>query len=208
MFRGVSLTVEPGEFVAFVGPSGAGKSTLMKVVTGLYPASLGEVRLDGLPLAAWGPRAVRRLLGVVRQDDELLSGSIAENVAFFDERIDRDRVWRSLAAAAVEEEVRALPMGAESFVGDMGSALSGGQKQRVALARALYREPRILVLDEATSHLDVERERRVNASLRALNVTRLVVAHRPETIAAADRVVVLSGGTIALDQRRPAALAA
>lgn len=203
VFRGVSLTVEPGEFVAFVGPSGAGKSTLLKVLTGLYPASAGEVRLDGLPLAAWGPRAVRRGLGVVLQDDELLSGSIAENVAFFDERIDMDRVWEALAAAAVDEEVRNLPMGAESFVGDMGSALSGGQKQRVLLARALYRRPKILVLDEATSHLDLGRERQVNAALSKLNVTRLVVAHRPETVAAADRVIVIQGGGVALDQRRP-----
>jgi ATP-binding cassette subfamily B protein RaxB len=203
VFRNVNLRIDPGEFVALVGPSGSGKSTLLKVVCGLYPPSHGEVRFDGLPLAAWGPRGARRRLGVVMQDDELLSGSIAENVAFFDEEIDIARVWECLRMAAMVEEVQAMPMRAETFVGDMGSALSGGQKQRILLARALYRRPAILVLDEATSHLDVPRERAINEALRQLSITRLVVAHRPETIAAADRVLVLEAGSITLDERRP-----
>ncbi|PLR20997.1 ABC transporter ATP-binding protein [Caulobacter zeae] len=203
ILRRVSLRIEPGEFVAIVGPSGAGKSTLLKVATGLYQASSGEVLIDGLSLASWGPRAVRRKLGVVMQDDELLSGSIAENVAFFGEAVDMDRVWTSLRAASMEEDVMAMPMRAETPVGDMGSSLSGGQKQRLLLARALYREPRILVLDEATSHLDLAREQRVNEALKALSVTRIIVAHRKETVAAADRVVVLDRGAIVADTRQP-----
>ena len=196
VFQGLYLNVQPGEFVAIVGPSGTGKSTLLKVLCGLYPLTFGEVRIDDLPLAAWGPRNVRRNFGVVMQDDELISGSIMENVAFFSESIDTAWAWRCLEMACVDEEVRAMPMRGETFVGDMGAALSGGQKQRILLARALYRRPKILMLDEATSHLDLERERLINAALRSNTVTRIVVAHRPETIAAADRVLVLANGRL------------
>jgi ATP-binding cassette subfamily B protein RaxB len=199
VFTDVTLTIEPGEFVAIAGPSGAGKSTLLKVLCGLYPVSAGEVRLDGLPLSAWGPKTVRRALGVVMQDDELLSGSIADNVAFFDERIDMDHVWACLRQAAIADDVLAMPMRADTLVGDMGSSLSGGQKQRILLARALYRRPRILILDEATSHVDVKGERSINAALSTMSMTRIIVAHRPETIDAADRVIVLEGGKIVLD---------
>lgn len=201
VFRGVSAKIKAGEFVAIIGPSGAGKSTLVKVLCGLYPSSGGEVLIDGLPLSAWGPRTVRRNLGVVMQDDELIAGSIAENVAFFADDIDMDRVWECLAMAAIDEEIRAMPMRGETFVGDMGSALSGGQKQRVLLARALYRRPRILVLDEATSHLDVARELRINSAVKAQSMTRIIVAHRPETIAAADRVLILQKGRLIEAQR-------
>lgn len=206
VFQGVSARIEAGESVAITGPSGAGKSTLMKVVVGLYSASQGEIRIDGLPLKAWGARNIRRQLGVVLQDDELLAGSIAENVAFFSETIDMERVWEALAAAELDEEIRAMPMRAESFVGDMGGALSGGQKQRLLLARALYRKPKILILDEATSHLDLEKERAVNANIRALSITRIIIAHRPETIASADRVLMLKGGRLTerLPNRAPA----
>jgi ATP-binding cassette, subfamily B, bacterial CvaB/MchF/RaxB len=188
VFQDLSLRIEPGDLVAIVGPSGAGKSTLLKVICGLYPASSGEVRLDGLPLSDWGPRAVRRALGVVMQDDELLSGSIAENVAFFDDRIDMGKVWQCLERAAIAEEVRRMPMRADTLVGDMGSSLSGGQKQRILIARALYRDPSILIFDEATSHLDLPNERQISATLTDLKITRIVVAHRPETVSRADKV--------------------
>lgn len=196
IFHNVNAQIKPGEFVAIVGPSGTGKSTLVKVMCGLYPALVGEVRIDDLPLSAWGPRAVRRNLGVVMQDDELIAGSIAENVAFFAENIDMDWVWKCLAMAAIDEDVGMMPMRAETFIGDMGSALSGGQKQRILLARALYRRPKVLVLDEATSHLDIPRERRINESIKAHAITRIVVAHRPETIASADRVLILDNGNL------------
>ncbi|MFN7389909.1 peptidase domain-containing ABC transporter [Brevundimonas sp.] len=202
VFHGVTLRIEPGEFVAVIGPSGAGKSTLVKVLCGLYPATSGEVKIDGLSLAAWGPRAVRQNLGVVMQDDELIAGTIAENVAFFAEDIDIDWVWSCLEMASIADEVRSMPMRAETFVGDMGSSLSGGQKQRVLLARALYRRPKILVLDEATSHLDVMRERLINDAIKKQRITRIVVAHRPETIAAADRILVLSKGRLSEAQKK------
>ena len=202
ILRGVNIRIEPGEFVAIVGPSGTGKSTLLKVMTGLYPTSGGEVLIDGLSLSSWGPRAVRRNLGVVMQDDELLSGSIAENVAFFAEDVNVERVWSSLRAASIDAEVMAMPMRAETMVGDMGSSLSGGQKQRILLARALYRQPCILILDEATSHLDMGREKSINIALQQLSVTRVIVAHRRETVAAADRVIHIEGGVVVSDRRR------
>jgi ATP-binding cassette subfamily B protein RaxB len=196
VLQGISAKIEAGEFVAIVGPSGAGKSTLLKLLCGLYPVSAGEILVDGLPLSSWGPRNLRRQLGVVMQDDELLAGSIADNVSFFDEEVDMSRVWSCLAMAAIDQEVMAMPMRADTFVGDMGTALSGGQKQRILLARALYKQPSILVLDEATSHLDLSREREINDALRSQTVTRIVVAHRPETVAAADRVLKLVSSNI------------
>lgn len=205
VFRNVSFAIKPGEFVAIVGPSGTGKSTLLKVLCGLYQPTIGDIVLDGLPLSAWGHARIREALGVVMQDDELLAGSIAENVAFFDERIDTARVWQALSMAQMADEVMAMPMRIETFVGDLGGGLSGGQKQRILLARALYRKPRILILDEATSHLDLSNESAINGALRNLDVTRIVVAHRPETVAAADRVIDLTSQGIPtpLAPRRP-----
>lgn len=206
ILRDISFSIAPGEFVAIVGPSGAGKSTLLKVLCGLYPASAGQVRLDGRSLESWGPKATRRALGVVMQDDELLAGTIAENVAFFDDHIDIQRVWTCLEQAAIAEDVLRMPMRVETFIGEMGGSLSGGQKQRLLLARALYRQPRILVLDEATSHLDMRRESAINDALKALTITRVIVAHRKETIAAADRVITIDEGTVVSDRRNEAAI--
>jgi ATP-binding cassette subfamily B protein RaxB len=201
IFSGVSFKIEAGEFVAIVGPSGAGKSTLLKVLCGLYPATQGDVLVDARPLSWWGPRTIRRSLGVVLQDDELLAGTIAENIAFFDDNIDMERIWSCLRQAAVADDVMRMPLRAQTLVGDMGNSLSGGQKQRLLLARAMYRRPRILVLDEATSHLDVHREGEINAALQGANITRIIVAHRQETIDAADRVIRLENGRIVSDRK-------
>ena len=130
------------------------------------------------------------------QDDHLFAGSIAENIAFGDEDADPLRIEEAARQAAVHDEIAAMPMGYHSLIGDMGTTLSGGQKQRVILARALYRKPQLLVLDEATSHLDVGREREVNDAVRRLHLTRIIIAHRPETIASADRVLELRDGRI------------
>jgi len=193
VLRDVDLVLEPGECLALTGPSGGGKTTLVKLLLGLLPPTEGEVLLDGRPLH--GPRlaALRAVVGTVMQEDRLFSGSIADNIAFFDPEPDLARIEAVAALAAVDEEVRAMPMGWHTRLGEqgLGQGVSGGQRQRLLLARALYRQPRVLVLDEATSQLDLANEHRVDAAVRGLALTRLIVAHRPETIAMADRVLVL-----------------
>ena len=198
---GLSLTIEPGESVAIAGPSGCGKTTLLKLMLGTLEAQAGEVRVGGLPLARLGARAWRDMIGTVMQDDQLFAGSIIDNISFFDAAPDNTWVEDCARLAAVHEEIEAMPMGFHTLIGDMGTSVSGGQKQRILLARALYKRPRILFLDEATSALDVDRERLVNQAVRQLDLTRVIVAHRPETIATASRVIVLHEGRIAQDLR-------
>lgn len=141
--------------------------------------------------------------GAVMQDDQLFAGSVADNISFFDPEMDQARIEHAARLAAVHDEIAAMPMGYHSLIGDMGSSLSGGQKQRVILARALYRHPKLLFLDEATSHLDVMKERLVNDAVKALELTKVIVAHRPETIASADRVLVMEQGRIVQEIRPP-----
>jgi len=188
----INLAIEPGEFVTIMGPSGGGKTTLLKIMLGLLEPSSGEVLVDGVPLPTLGVRAYREQVAAVMQEDQLLSGSIADNICFFDPEFDQERMIRCTQLAGIHDEILATPMSYNSLVGDMGSSLSGGQKQRVLLARALYREPRILYLDEGTAHLDLENERHINESLAKLNMTRISVAHRPAISAGADRLILLS----------------
>jgi ATP-binding cassette, subfamily B, bacterial CvaB/MchF/RaxB len=197
---GVSLTISPGESVAIAGPSGCGKTTLINVLLGLLAPTGGSVKIGGIEVERLGIERLRTLVGTVLQDDVLFAGSVADNISFFDPQADPRWVAECAQRAAVHADIVAMPMGYNTLVGDMGTVLSGGQKQRVLLARALYKRPKILVLDEATSHLDVQREQQVNAAIASLNMTRLIVAHRPETIASASRVILLSGGKIAFDQ--------
>jgi ATP-binding cassette, subfamily B, bacterial CvaB/MchF/RaxB len=203
VLKDVTLDIAPGEFVAITGPSGCGKSTLVKILTGLYPASAGEVLYDGINITSWGPRVVRQRMGVVMQDDELLTGSILENVTFFNERPDMDLAWRCLGMSAIREEVERMPMQLETLVGDMGSTLSGGQKQRLLLARALYRRPAILVLDEATANLDLAREGVIHDALSQLKITRILITHRPDTLRLADRLIRIDAGRIVADAQKP-----
>lgn len=196
VLENASLAIAEGESVAIVGPSGCGKSTLVKILLGLLPPLNGRVRIGGLDLNKVGPGPFRGLIGAVLQEDQLFAGSLMHNIALSDQVPDLARVERAARRAAIHADIMDMPMGYMTAVGDMGSALSGGQKQRVLLARALYREPRILVLDEATSNLDVSGERAVNEAIRALAITRIIVAHRPETIASADRVVRLHAGRL------------
>lgn len=191
-----SFVVEPGESVAIIGPSGCGKTTLVKLMLGLLKPHSGSIRIGGLDLHQVGPHSVRPMIGTVMQDDQLFAGSVAENISFFDPDHDPARIEAAARLAAVHEEIVAMPMGYHSLIGDMGSSLSGGQKQRLILARALYRRPRLLFLDEATSHLDVTREQLVNAAIQQLDLTRIIVAHRPETINSADRVLTMANGRI------------
>jgi ATP-binding cassette subfamily B protein RaxB len=193
---GVDLHIQEGESVAIVGPSGCGKSTLLNVMLGIRTANEGEVLVGGQPLSKLGLEQLRSMIGVVMQDDALFAGSIAENISFFDQPVDHEWVEECARKAAVYEEIMAMPMGFNTLIGDMGAALSGGQKQRILLARALYKRPRLLFLDEATSHLDVTREAMVNQEIHSLNITRVIIAHRPETIASADRVITLEAGKV------------
>ncbi|UKE51518.1 peptidase domain-containing ABC transporter [Xanthomonas translucens] len=196
-----SFAIEPGESVAIIGASGCGKTTLVKLLLGLLKPSEGTIRIGGHDLHKLGPRNVRAIVGAVMQDDQLFAGSIADNIGFFDPDFDLERVEAAARLAAVHEDIAAMPMGYHSLIGDMGSSLSGGQKQRVILARALYRQPKLLFLDEATSHLDVLRERLVNDAVKQLKLTKVIVAHRPETIASADRVLVMEQGRIVQELR-------
>lgn len=188
---GFNLSVKSGEMIAITGKSGGGKTTLMKLMTGLYrPASghikIGSVSLDDIGLDAW-----RRNIGVVMQDDTLLSGSLAENIAFFDPQLDMAKVEQAARAARIHDDIDALPMSYDSRVGDMGSVLSGGQKQRVLLARALYKSPQILFLDEGTANLDVQTEQEIADVIAGMPITRIIIAHRPEFLRRADRVITL-----------------
>lgn len=188
----INITVEAGEFVTIMGPSGGGKTTLMKIMLGLIEPTSGEVLVDDMPLATLGARPYREQVAAVMQEDQLLSGSIADNICFFDPEFDQERMIRCARLAGIHEEIMAMSMSYNSLIGDMGSSLSGGQKQRVLLARALYRQPRILFLDEGTAHLDLDSERHINESLTQLGMTRISIAHRPAISAGADRIIVLA----------------
>ena len=196
MLQGIHLRIEAGESVAITGPSGGGKSTLLKLLLGLYEPTGGEIRVGGQPLAGVGLREWRSRVGAVMQDEPLFAGSIADNIAGFEPSPDLERVAACARLAAVADEIEAMPMRWHSLVGDLGHTLSGGQKQRVLLARALYRGPQVLLLDEATSALDLAREQAVNDAVRSLSLTRVAIAHRPQTVAAADRVIVIDGGRV------------
>ena len=201
VLRHLNLTIEPGESVAIVGPSGCGKTTLLKLMLGVHAPQTGEIRVGGIALRQLGLRAWRDMIGTVMQDDQLFAGSIADNISFFDPEADTTWITQCARIAAVVDEIEAMPMGFHTLIGDMGASISGGQKQRILLARALYKRPKLLFLDEATSALDVEREREVNQAIRQLELTRIIVAHRPETIATASRVIVLQDGKVSQDLR-------
>lgn len=195
VLRNVTCSIEPGATTVITGPSASGKSTLVKILLGLLEPSEGSVLVDGERLPA-GASTIREAAGTVMQEDVLFAGSIGENVALFDPEWTHDRVARAAQAASIHDEIMQMAMRYDSLVGDMGTTISGGQRQRILLARALYRNPELLVLDEATSHLDVANERRISETLSRLEITRIVVAHRPETIAAADHVISLRDGEI------------
>lgn len=199
VLQNINFSIQAGESVAIVGPSGCGKTTLVKLMLGLLQPTHGGIEVDGLPLSRVGMTRYRQAVASVMQDDQLFAGSIAENICFFDPRPDFERIEASARLAAIHQDIIAMPMQFNTLVGDMGAVLSGGQKQRLLLARALYRQPAILFLDEATSHLDVHCEQNVNHAIRLLKLTRIIVAHRPETIASADRVVRLAAGKVVSD---------
>ncbi len=191
VLENLNFRIEAGESVALIGPSGCGKTTLLKLLLGLLTPTEGEILIMGKPLSSIGLPAWRERLGAVMQEDQLFAGTIAENISFFAQDVDMQWVHECARMAAVESDILAMPMTWQTLIGDMGSALSGGQKQRLLLARALYKRPDILLLDEATSHLDTKRERLVNEAIKQLKVTKIVIAHRIETIEMADRRIDL-----------------
>jgi ATP-binding cassette subfamily B protein RaxB len=196
LFQQLNFQLSPGESVAIVGPSGVGKTSLLKIMLGLATAQQGKVLIDGMELASFGMQHYRSQIAAVMQNDQLLSGSVMDNISFFSPKPDLPHLMHCAELAAIHQDIVAMPMGYNTLIGDMGSALSGGQKQRLLIARALYHRPRLLLLDEATSHLDLMLEARVNQAIRQLKITRIIVAHRPDTILTADRILLLQQGQL------------
>ncbi|AOT10078.1 peptidase domain-containing ABC transporter [Pseudoalteromonas luteoviolacea] len=196
VFSALDLSIQAGESVAIVGASGSGKTTLAKVMLGLFEPEAGKVEVDGVDIRQLGLSQYRSQIAAVMQDDQLLSGSIADNISFFDPDLDMKKVEWAAQVAAIDTDIVSMNMGYNTLVGDMGAALSGGQIQRLLLARALYRKPKILFMDEATSNLDTRLEASVNNAVKDLDITRIIIAHRPETIASADRVLALRYGKV------------
>lgn len=198
VLKDLDLTVDPGQYVIIQGPSGAGKSTLLKIMMGLIQPTSGVVRIDDQPLNAFGLRRFRRQIGVVSQDDTLFSGTLAENISFFDPEINHDLVSHCADVAMINQDILAMPMRYETLVGDMGSSLSGGQRQRILLARALYNDPKILILDEGLANLDDASMRLIIEKIGKLNITRIIVTHDEHpTLINEYRYYWLEGGKLA-----------
>lgn len=195
----LNLTIPEGQCIAITGPSGCGKTTLLKIILGLLAPTEGQVLIGGIPLSDLDINYYRGLIGTVMQEDHLFAGTIADNICFFDSEADQGKIEYCAQQASIHDEIMDMPMRYNTLIGDIGTGLSGGQKQRVLLARALYREPKILALDEATSHLDSDNEHAVNNAMLAYGFTKLVIAHRQETINMAERIILLGNGTIISD---------
>lgn len=196
VISGISLTLNPGEVVAITGKSGCGKSTLVKLILGIHTPDEGMIRTFGIPHTHQDYLQVRQRIGTVLQDDHLFRGSVADNIIFFSEDRNQERMMQCARLALIDSDIMTMPMGYQTLIGETGGGLSGGQKQRILLARALYKQPGFLLLDEATSHLDVESEIIISQTLRQSGIPVLLVAHRPETLASADRILIMDKGTI------------
>lgn len=194
--RDISFEVAPGMRIALVGRTGSGKSTLARLLAGLYQPVQGRILFDGKDLKNLNLRSVRRQLGIVTQETQLFGGSIRHNIALSNPQMGLERVILAAKLAEVHDEIEAMSLGYETPLIDRGLSLSGGQRQRLAIARALAANPRILILDEATSQLDTVTEWHINENLAALRCTRVVIAHRLSTIRSADLILVLDSGVI------------
>ena len=192
VFSNVNISVAAGESVALVGVSGIGKTTLLKVMSGLLTPERGEIFIGGFDINKIGINNFRSNIACVLQEDRLFSGSITDNTSGFDDEVDEALIIECAMQCNIHEEILRMPMGYETIIGELGAGISGGQKQRLLIARALYQKPRILFMDEATSHLDINNEKIINAAIESLNITRIIIAHRPSTIACADRIIDLA----------------
>lgn len=195
ILKGVSLTIEPGESVAITGPSGCGKTTLMGIMLGLLQPQQGTVFVNDRELRTISSADLARILGVVAQDGILFQGTVADNIGFFDTPLDMDRVREAAQLANIASDIERMPLQYRSILAEAASDISGGQRQRIFIARAIYHRPKILFLDEATSHLDTGSEQLVTEAVRSLRMTRVLIAHRQETIATAGRVLALDPST-------------
>ncbi|MEQ8962261.1 MAG: peptidase domain-containing ABC transporter, partial [Coleofasciculus sp. C2-GNP5-27] len=194
----VSFDVQPGQMVALVGRSGSGKTTISKLVLGLYPPTEGKILIDGYDVTSLSLRSLRQQIGVVDQDTFLFGGTIRENITVGHPEATLDDVIDAAKQAGAHQFIKELPMGYETQIGEGGGMLSGGQRQRLAISRALLGNPRLLILDEATSNLDAESERIIQTNLNTIltNRTTLVIAHRLSTVRNADRILVLDRGVV------------
>jgi HlyB family type I secretion system ABC transporter len=194
--QNINVSIYPGQKIALVGPTGSGKSTLALLLLGLYAPTEGEILYDGINVQQMEYQSLRQQIGVVLQESALFSTSIRHNIAFNDPDMAMERILEAAECACIHDEIALLPMGYETRLAEGGMGLSGGQRQRLALARALAGQPRVLILDEATSHLDAETERQVDQKLRNLDCTRILIAHRLSTVREADLILVLREGQI------------
>lgn len=196
VLENINIEIPAGSRVAFVGSSGSGKSTLSKLITGLYNCTEGEILYDGIPLNEYDKEKICSQIGIVPQDAMLFNKSIYENIVMTGEEIDMERVKECCRYACIEDEIENMPMKYNTIISEMGMNLSGGQRQRILLARALVHDPKVLVLDEATSSLDNANEAKISDYLRRKGCTQIVIAHRLSTIIDADRIYVFSNGNV------------
>lgn len=188
----LSLSIRSGESVAITAPSGFGKTTLLKLMSGLLKPTSGTIYFNDTDIQKIGSANYRSMIGCVLQEDKFFSGSILENIVSFENNYDRNWAIECAKLTNIHQEIMAMPMNYETLLGELGNQLSGGQRQRLFIARALYKKPKILFMDEATSHLDEKNEEIVNQAISQLNITRVIVAHRQSTIRSADRVIQLT----------------
>ncbi|WP_375744937.1 peptidase domain-containing ABC transporter [Corallococcus interemptor] len=192
----VTCRIAPGEFVALVGDNGAGKTTLLKLLLGLYAPTSGRIFYDGVAMEALPLDLLRSQMGVVTQDDQLFTGTIAQNISLFDPEMNMDHVVATAELACIHGDIERMPMGYSTRIGDLGSPFSEGQKQKFFLARALYRRPNIILMDEGTANLDARSEEAILQNLAGLGAAKLLIAHRSATLRRADRVLLLKDGRL------------